>query len=323
MIYIRLNSIGVSSPLKIQIMGNKLFFSAVFIYNIRLPAKKFVHQGSLEFLKFRAKASVDSSAHIREILPGVDPVAPIIQSEFVIQGIQIVMEFFPKIFHKLLLHIFARSSVVFRLIVQLKTDDAFPVGSAFHQFTDHTLRIKKIHRMGNVHNLARAINATAFHSGCKHIRMRLHHPGRNRISGCTDNHIDSRSLHGVHHSFHMEKIKHSRLGLTGTPCRLRNPDSVDSRFFHHFHIFVQAVIWHIFVVVCCSVKKFFHVHPPSFHRLLLLIVTNLGSYLYHIFQQFIIFLIYNFCSLAACRKIFFMNKICSSDLYWSINSDSH
>ena len=233
------------------------------------------------------------------------------------------MKFFAKILYKLLLHIFPCCSVILGFIIHLKTNNTFSVSSAFHQLADHPFCIKKIHRMGNVHDLTGAVNASSSYCFSQHLRMRLHHPGRNCVGRRTNDHIDSCSFHGVHYSFYVGEIKYAWLGLTGTPCRLRNPDSVDPCFFHHFHIFVQAVIWHIFVVVCCSVKKFFHVHPPSFHRLLLLIVTNLGSCLYHIFQQFIIFLIYNFCSLAACRKIFFMNKICSSDLYWSINSDSH
>ena len=72
-------------------MGYKLVFSSIFIYNISLPAEEFVHQSSLEFLKFCAKASVDGSAHIWKILPGVDSIAPVIQAKFVIQGIQIIM----------------------------------------------------------------------------------------------------------------------------------------------------------------------------------------------------------------------------------------
>ena len=38
MVYIRLYSIGISPPFKVKIMSDKLIFSAVFIYDICLPA---------------------------------------------------------------------------------------------------------------------------------------------------------------------------------------------------------------------------------------------------------------------------------------------
>ena len=163
MVYIRLNAIGISTPLKIQIMGYKLVFSSIFIYNISLPAEEFVHQSSLEFLKFCAKASVDGSAHIWKILPGVDSIAPVIQAKFVIQGIQIIMEFFTNIFHKLLLHVFSSSSVIFRLIIQLETDDALSMCCALQQFSDYTFRIEKIYGMGNIHDLTGTVNTSSLY----------------------------------------------------------------------------------------------------------------------------------------------------------------
>ena len=264
MVYIRLNAIGISTPLKIQIMGYKLVFSSIFIYNISLPAEEFVHQSSLEFLKFCAKASIDRTTYIWKILPCIDSIAPIIQAKFIIHGIQIIMEFFTNIFHKLLLHIFASSSVIFRLIIQLETNDALSMCCTLHQFSDYTFRIEKVHRMGNIHDLTGAINTSSLYCLSQNIRMCLHHPGRHSIGRRTDDHIDSCLFHGIHYSFHMGKIKFSWLWLAGAPGRLRNSNGIDSCFFHHFHIFIQAVIRHILIIICCSVKKFFHIHPPLF-----------------------------------------------------------
>jgi len=84
MINIWLHSIRKSTPLKIKIMCNKLILSFVFIHNICLPAKEPVNQGSLEFFKFCAKASIDRTTYIREIFPGIDPIAPIVKAEFII-----------------------------------------------------------------------------------------------------------------------------------------------------------------------------------------------------------------------------------------------
>ena len=83
-INIWLHSIRKSTPLKIKIMCNKLILSFVFIHNICLPAKEPVNQGSLEFFKFCAKASIDRTTYIREIFPGIDPIAPIVKAEFII-----------------------------------------------------------------------------------------------------------------------------------------------------------------------------------------------------------------------------------------------
>ena len=270
MVYIRLNAIGISTPLKIQIMGYKLVFSSIFIYNISLPAEEFVHQSSLEFLKFCAKASIDRTTHIWKILPCINSIAPIIQAEFVIQGIQIIMEFFTNIFHKLLLHVFSSSSVIFRLIIQLEADDALSMCCALHQFSDYTLRIEQVHRMGNVHDLTGTVNTSSSYCFSQYIRMRLHHPCRHSIGRRTDNHIDSCLFHGIHYSFHMGKIKYSWLRLASAPGRLGNSNGIDSRFFHHFHIFIQAVIRHILIIICYSIKKFFHVHPPLFFMALYL-----------------------------------------------------
>ena len=106
MIHIRLNSIGISSPFKIQIMSDKLILSAVFIYDRRLPAQKLLHLKPLELFKLRAQTSVNGSPDVREVLPGVDPVAPVIQTELRIQRIQIIMELIPQILYKFLLNVF-------------------------------------------------------------------------------------------------------------------------------------------------------------------------------------------------------------------------
>ena len=67
------------------------------------------------------------------------------------------------IFHKLLLHIFARSSIIFRLIIQLETDDALSMCCALQQFSDYTFRIEKIYGMGNIHDLTGTVNTSSLY----------------------------------------------------------------------------------------------------------------------------------------------------------------
>ena len=132
MVYIRLHAKGISTPFKVKIMCDKLIFSAIFIYDICLPAQEFIYQCPLELLKFCTKASIDSSSYIREIFPCIDAVTPIIQTKLMIHCIQIVVEFLSEIFYKLLLNIFSGSSIIFGFIIYLETNNTFSVCGTFH-----------------------------------------------------------------------------------------------------------------------------------------------------------------------------------------------
>ena len=132
MVDVRLNAKRISTPFEVKIVSNKLVFSAVFIYDICLPAKEFIYQCSLEFLELCAKTSIDGSSHIREIFPCIDAVAPVVQAKLMIHCIQIIVEFLSEIFYKLLLNIFSGSSVIFCFVIYLETNDTFSVCSAFH-----------------------------------------------------------------------------------------------------------------------------------------------------------------------------------------------
>ena len=125
--------------------------------------------------------------------------------------------------------------------------------------------------MSDVHDLTGSVNTSAIYSLCHYIRMRLHHPCRNRISRSSNDDIDSCLFHCVHYTFYMRKVKRTLLRLTGTPCRLCNPYCIDSCFFHHCNVLLQTVIWHIFIIICRSEKKFLH-----YNHILLLISVQLA-----------------------------------------------
>ena len=78
MVHIRLHAVGITSPLKIQIVSDKLIFSLIFGNNRCLPAKEFFHQTSLVFFKLRTQTSIDRATHIRKIFPCIDAIAPVI-----------------------------------------------------------------------------------------------------------------------------------------------------------------------------------------------------------------------------------------------------
>ena len=249
-----LNAVRISPPLKIEILGHKLVFSAILPDDPCLPLQEAIHQGSLVFLKLCAQASVDRSPHIRKILPRVDPIAPVVQTKFMVHRIQVILKLLPQILHKALLDIFSCRSIVLCLIVQLKTDHTATVRRVLHQLPDYTFRVKQIDRIGNVHNLTRPIDALSLFRRGKHLGIRLHHPCRHRIGGRSDDHGDPRLLHGVQNPLHMGKIKHPILRLTGAPGGFRDPHNIDPGRLHHLHIFFQTVHRKILLVICRPIK---------------------------------------------------------------------
>ena len=94
MVHIRLYAKGIISPFKIKILSDELVFLLIFPHNLCLPGQKFCHKAALEFLKLTAQAAVDSPPHIREILPGMKGIAPVIHSELPVHGLHIALEFF-------------------------------------------------------------------------------------------------------------------------------------------------------------------------------------------------------------------------------------
>ena len=51
-------------------------------------------KNAIKYFKFCSKASVDRTSYIWKIFPCIDTVAPVIQSEFMVHRIQIIVEFF-------------------------------------------------------------------------------------------------------------------------------------------------------------------------------------------------------------------------------------
>lgn len=135
----RLQSERVVSPFIVKVLCNKLIGAAIFLYDGALPCEEIRYEFSLKLLIFGAQRAVDGTAHIGKVFPRVDTVAPIIQSEGVIQCIQIVIKFLFHVVNKFLLCVFAAGVVGFRFIVKLEADDMLVGRDFFHQATDDDL----------------------------------------------------------------------------------------------------------------------------------------------------------------------------------------
>ena len=187
MIYHRLYTVRISLPLKVKIVCDKLILAGIFLYDARLPHKKFIYQCASEFLELCTKAAVDRAAYIRKIFPCIDPVAPVIKTKCPVHRIQVVMEFFTQIFDKPLLYVASCRVIILRFIVELEANDTFSVCRYLHQLPDDPLCIEEIRRMRNIHDLPCTVNTGSLLRRRQDIRVCLYHPGRDRIGRCADN----------------------------------------------------------------------------------------------------------------------------------------
>ena len=259
MIDLRLDAEGIAAPFQIEVLCDELILSSVFIDDGRLPCEILVYQRTAEFVKFRSQASIDRGAHVGEILPGADPVAPVIQSERAVHGVQIVMERLAQMFDESVLHIGAYVVVVFGLVVQLESDHTEAVCRDFHEFADDALRVEAEDRMRDVHDLSFSVELSSGYGVDQHVRMAFRHPGRDRVGRCSDDHLKSVCFRRVQNAQDMREIKDTGHRFIGTPGGLRNADSIDPRILHHLHIFLKTFTGHIFVVIGTSKKQLTHV----------------------------------------------------------------
>ena len=237
MVICRLYTIRISTPLKIQIMCDKLIRAGILFYNIGLPGQKFGNQSTAELVKFSTKASIDGSTHIREIFPVIHTITPVIQTKRCIHGIGASVKFFLQIFHKCRLHIRACGIIIFCLIIQLETDDTFASLADFQQFTDYTLPIFQIIRICDIHDLTGAVHTLALMCHSQNCRIHFYQPGWNRIGWCTDDDVNACFFHGIQHLGHRGKIKLAFLLFVSTPGGFCDTDYIDACGFHHFDVF--------------------------------------------------------------------------------------
>ena len=122
-------------------MCNKLVGSGIFGYDGTLPCEEVRHEPSLKFLIFRTERTVDCAAYIREIIPCVNAVAPIVQTEVVIESVKVAVILLVHIIYEFLLRIFAACVIRFCFVVKLEADDVLIRGDFFHKASDDDFRM--------------------------------------------------------------------------------------------------------------------------------------------------------------------------------------
>ena len=253
----RLHAVGVIAPGKVEVVRQELTGPGVLAHDGRLPGEKLRHQLPAEALERAAQAGVDRVAHVRKVVPVVDAVAPVVQAERRVERV-CRAKLRPEPRHKAPLYALAAHVVVLRLVVQLIAHDGRVAAHVADQLADDALGVAQVVRIGDVHDLARAVAAgTGVRLG-KYARVSPDHPGRHGVRGRADDHVDARAAHRVQHAVDMRKVEHARLGLQRAPGGFGDAHGVDARLAHHAHVLLQAVIGHVLIVIGDAKAQFLH-----------------------------------------------------------------
>ena len=257
----RLHAVGVATPFEVEVVGDELVVMRVFAHDVGLPLQEGAHLVAAELVEFAAQGLVDGGGHVREVLPGVDAVGPVVEAEVVVELVQIAVELLAQILDEQALHVIGDGIVVFRLVVHLVADDGRMVGDVGDELADHTFAVEAVGGVDDVHDLARAILALSVRRDREHARVELDEPAGHRVGRRADDDIDAGTLRGVERTVHIGEVEYTRLRFAGAPRGFGDADDVQPRSLHHFHILIDAVdAFHheVFVIVCCAKKDVVH-----------------------------------------------------------------
>ena len=253
----RLHAVGVSAPFEIEVVGDELVVMRVFAHDVGLPLQEGAHLIAAELVEFAAQGLVDGGSHVREVLPGVDAVGPVVEAEVVVELVQIAVELLMQILDEQTLHVVGHGIVVLGFIIDLVADHRRMVGNVGDQLADHALTVETVGGVDDVHDLAGAVLAFAVRSDREHARIDFDEPARHRVGWSADDDIDTDTLCRVESTIHIGEVERTRLRFAGAPCGFGNTDNVQSRFLHHPHVFIDTVdaFHHEVLVVICGTEK--------------------------------------------------------------------
>jgi len=247
----RLHAVGVSAPFEVEVVGDELVVMRVFAHDVGLPLQEGAHLVAAELVEFAAQGLVDGGGHVREVLPGVDAVGPVVEAEVVVELVQIAVELLPQVLDEQALHVLGDGIVVFRLVVHLVADDGRMVGDVGDELADHAFAVEAVGGVDDVHDLACAVFALAARGDREHARVEFDEPAGHRVGA--DDDVDAGAVGCVERAVHVGEVEYARLRFAGAPCGFGDADDVQSRSLHHRHVLIDAVnaLHHeIFVVIC-------------------------------------------------------------------------
>ena len=223
-----------------------------------MPLKGFV---------FRREAAVDGAAHIGQIVPAAQRIAPVRQPERLVHGLhgaELVLQ--PLLEQRLCPG--AAGVVVLGLVVQLEADHVLIRLHLGQQAADDPFAVGAVARVGNVHILPAAVPLRAGMGIGQDIRVFGGQPGRNGVAGRAHDHRDAVLPRTVQHAVQAGKIELAVPRLPGAPGGLRNADHIHAGLFHQPHVLFHPGDGHVFIIICCAIVQLCGVHPaiPPFYR---------------------------------------------------------
>ena len=88
------HAVGVDHPpFEIKIVCDKLVFAKIRFDDLPLPHQEVCCDRAQIPFKFGPKAPVDGPPYIRDIFPGINAIAPVVQTESTVAGFGAVVEF--------------------------------------------------------------------------------------------------------------------------------------------------------------------------------------------------------------------------------------
>ena len=253
----RLHAEGIATPFEIEIVGDELVVMSVFAHNIGLPLQEGTHLIATELVEFAAEGLVNRGGHIREVLPGIDAVRPVVKTEAMVQLVQIAIELLIQILDEQALHVVGHGLVVLGFVIDLVADHCRMVGNVGDQLADHAFTVETVGGIDDVHDLACAILAFTVRGDCEHARVKLDEPARHCVGRGAYDDVDARALCCVECAVNVSEVEYARLRFAGAPRGFGDANDVQPRFLHHPHVFIDAVdaFHHEVLVVICGTEK--------------------------------------------------------------------
>lgn len=129
----RLHAEGIATPFEIEVVSDELVVMSVFTHDIGLPLQESTNLITTELVKLTTKRLVDRGGHIREVLPRIDAVRPVVKTEVMVQLVQIAIELLIQILDEQALHVVGHGLVVLGFVIDLVADHCRMVGNVGDQ----------------------------------------------------------------------------------------------------------------------------------------------------------------------------------------------
>jgi len=141
-------------------------------------------------------------------------------------------------------------AIIMGLIINLVSDNGGMRSKVLHHLTDNPLAIKQVTGIGDIHILPDSISLLRTigpHS--QNLRISFRQPGGNRISGRTQNHLNTGSVHLIENPVHPGKLEIALLRLEQRPGRFTHPNHIHPRLLHQPDILIEPLRRHILMII--------------------------------------------------------------------------